>query len=598
MCGFVLARSKNFDFIGALNKASYRGPDFQGIEFIDNFSFGHNRLSIIDLDSRSNQPFIKDNYILLYNGEIYNYKTIRKKLQKEFNSKFNTKGDTEVVLESFKNLGKDCLKLFNGMFSFVIYNTNTKQIFCAVDRLGVKPCYIKVNNDEIIVASESWNMSDKISNQNAKNFLVYGYNPAPYTIYDDVKRIPPGYYAEINSDKNNLKLTKYWSPKDFLGSKKLNYDEFSNTIINSVKLRLESDVDIACFLSGGVDSSLLASILKKELDVNLKYFTIGVKDKRYDESSRAQKIAMELGLDHEIYYFKDEEIQSKLDEYIKNMDEPLGDSSMLPTMLVCEKTSNEFKVVLSADGGDEMAMGYPKYAGVKINLNRSLRINRIIKYFNKKLVESIANFIYKGKFRSDLFIELILNDFDNEEDILSYLSRKISIRKSNLIFNDFKSSNYILNNLNFIENSQSVSDIYNYLSGNILRKVDKASMINSLELREPFLDYRLFELMLSVAENEKMSKTTMKIPLRKKLSEYLSPKIWENPKTGFSVPIDLWIRGTLNERVKNSIDVLDENNIINKNEILKLFNIMIRGDDSDVDFFWNILILGEFISKR
>ena len=376
MCGFVLSKSENFNFIEALNKASYRGPDHQGIQYVDQISFGHNRLSIIDLDSRSNQPFKKDNFILLYNGEIYNYKEIRNQLEKEFNSKFISSGDTEVVLESYRNYGKECLKLFNGMFSFAIYDASKKIIFCAVDRLGVKPCYLKVNKNEIIIASEAWNMSEKISYKNAKNFLIYGYNPAPNTIYEDVQRLQSGHYAEIQTETHKIITKKYWCPESYIKSERLDINNFKNILINSVKLRLESDVDIACFLSGGVDSSLLASILEKELNTKLKYFTIGVKDKRYDESTRAKTIANKLNLDHEVHYFNDEVIKSKLNEYVKSMDEPLGDSSMLPTMLVSEIVSKKFKVVLSADGGDEMAMGYPKYNSIKKNLKRSKKYNR------------------------------------------------------------------------------------------------------------------------------------------------------------------------------------------------------------------------------
>ena len=601
MCGFLVSKSPFFNFQKALNLAEYRGPDYQGSVTYDDIKIGHNRLSIIDLNERSNQPFIIDNFSLVYNGEIYNYKEIREDLELNHKIEFNTSGDTEVLLQSYIVWGKDCLKKFNGMFSFVIFDKKNNKIFSAVDRLGVKPCYYKINHEEIIFGSESYGMSTKLSSKSIESFLTYGYNSPPHTIYEDVMRLSPGTYIEVDTTNHDIILIdKYWdTSSDF--SEKYKNKSLEKLLKDSIKLRLESDVEIAALLSGGVDSSLLASILKDQ-KVKIKYYTIGVPNSELDESKRAKKIASHLNLEHSIYYLNEDDVKKMLNIYCESMDEPLGDSSILPTMFVFKKISEKYKVVLSADGGDEMAMGYPKYFGIKKNISRRKIINLIPFSFMKKIIHKILKIIFKGRMRYDLYLEaLFLNNIDTEEQMLKHLSRKISQEKAYKIFPNKNSSlNYKLQN-DIYQNNQSIqtkSDINNYLSGDILRKVDKASMIFSVESREPFLDYRLFELMLTYPEKKKFNNKKMKIPLRNLLEKFIDKSIWEHKKTGFSVPIENWLRGWLHNDLNKHIDQLSKLNFINKSEVNKLKKKFIDGDNSDTDLFWNIFILGIFIEKN
>ena len=600
MCGFVVSKSSSFDFKTALNLAKYRGPDYQGTVSYQNLKMGHNRLSIIDLNERSNQPFEIDNYSMVFNGEIYNYKEIKKELEIKFDINFRTTSDTEVLLRSFIIWGKDFFKKINGMFSFVIYDKNNDSLICAVDRLGVKPCYFKINENEIVIASECWGMSNKLSSKSVRSFLTYGYNSPPYTIYDDVYRLKPGTFLEIDLNTHEKNIKNYW---DYYNHELMDYDPeyFKKILKDSIKLRLESDVEIAALLSGGVDSTLLASILK-ELNIKIKYFTIGVPNSELDESVRAKKIAKHLKLDHSVHYLNENDVKEMLEKYCCSMDEPLGDSSILPTMFVFKKISENFKVVLSADGGDEMAMGYPKYYGIKKNIIRRKIIQKIPFKYLRVLMHKILKILFNGRMRHDLYLEAIFNKgIDTEEKMLKHLSRKISVEKSKEIFYESsEENNYVLNSSN-IQNKnsiQTISDIGNYLSGDILRKVDKASMVFSVESREPFLDYRLFDYMLSVSEEKKFNNNKMKIPLRDILEDFVPKEIWEHKKTGFSVPIEKWMRTWLLDDIHSSINMLSKLKFIKQDFTLKLLKKFLKGDNSDSDLFWNIFILGKFIKNK
>ena len=594
MCGFVCTNDDNFEFQEALNKAKYRGPDFQDIILDSDIKFGHNRLSIIDISNNSNQPFQKKDMIMVFNGEIYNYRKIRNDLISK-GIKFSSEGDTEVVLEAFLYYGENFLEKLNGMFSFLIYNKKLKTFFCAVDRLGVKPFYYNINNKVFTFASECWGMSKNISKDNAKNFLVYGYNSAPKTIYDDVFKLEPGTILKYNSVSDKASLHKYWKPESYVGENKLNFDQFKVLINDSVKLRLESDVPICGFLSGGIDSTLVAAILQKVHSKKIKYYTIGVHDNDLDESENAKQIAKYLNLDHEVLYFEESQILNIFQECIEKLDEPLGDSSLLPTSLVCRAASKEFKVAISADGGDEMCMGYPKYFGIKKNLFRNTFFKYLTFFIPKSIKIKLLSFILKGRYRADLFTEAIVNNFKSEEELLSHLSRKISVKKSRKLFKS-NSENYI--NYKQRGSTQTINDLYNYLPNDILRKVDKASMSYSLEAREPFLDFRLFEVMLNTKEQEKATKNDFKKPLKKYLSELVPSELWDRPKKGFSIPINPWLRNQLNEKLKSSIKICLDNDLFDKHEIWNIFNDFMKGNDSDADFLWNILILGEFIKAK
>lgn len=592
MCGFVCTNDKNFDVQQLLDKGQHRGPDYTGINIVDGISFGHNRLSILDVDSRSNQPLLKDDLVIIFNGEIYNFRELKNELAQDHGTTFHTEGDTEVLVELYRVYGSQMLSRINGMYSFVIYDKSQCRIFAAVDRLGVKPMYYKIIGDSFLFASESWGMSNKISRENATSFLVYSYLPPPLTIFEDVFKLRPGSAMEINLSSGEHTEYVYWDPTDYNSENELDYNKFKNLLIDSVRLRLESDVPVCAFLSGGVDSSLLASILSKELNVDLKYFTIGVDDKDLDEAEQAGIIAEKLSLDHEVVRFSKNEVLEKFDWCMEHLDEPLGDSSLLPTTLVCEVASKNFKVALSADGGDELSMGYPKYFGVKKSLIRRRRL-KFLKLFPKQALLLIAKVLFQERYRFDLYLESIINsELDSEESMLRHLSRKISVSKERRLF----SSSF--NGYTVSGSNQSISDLRNYLPGDILRKVDKASMSVSLEAREPFLDYRLFEMFLSLKEDEKATINEQKRPLKKLLSEYISRDIWDRPKKGFSVPINDWLRTVLKDRLLNAVNLCVNSDILvakSADELLTEFN---NGNDSDGDFFWNVLILGEFLSRR
>ena len=406
MCGIYLTNKQidEFEFKDNLEQIVSRGPDNLSIKLFDNIYFGHVRLSILDLDVRSNQPMVLNNLIIIFNGEIYNYKILKEEL-KIFGYTFNTDSDTEVILYSYLKWGNDCVRKFNGMFAFCIYDTENKIIFSARDRLGVKPLYYHINDTYFEFCSQLKPIfkNKKVNNKSLTLYYELGYIPSPFSILENVFKLEPGTYLLLNTINNQYHINKYW---DLSQTEIFDYkyqtikNNFFSLLKDSVELRLNSDVPIGTFLSGGIDSALISSISSKLLKTKLNTFTISFDNIKYSEGVIAKKFSSILNTNHHESIFSPNDLLEILPNFIDSFDEPFADSSSLPSLFLSKNTKKKVTVCLSGDGGDESFFGYNQFYWVyifdllrKSKLMYLFNIFKIIKlFYNNKRVEYFSNF--------------------------------------------------------------------------------------------------------------------------------------------------------------------------------------------------------------
>jgi len=416
MCGFVgyIENSQNDFLHSMLEQIKYRGPDSLGT-FKDNINgkhvnLGHVRLSILDTSSLGNQPFISDckKIILVYNGEVYNFKTIREELI-DLGYHFKSNSDTEVILYSYKEWGIKCVDKFIGMFAFAIFDKLKNKLFLVRDRAGVKPLYYYKKDDLLLFGSELkiFHKHSKFSKELNTEVLGYyfqlGYIPTPWTIFKHCFKLQPGHYLEYDITNSTYHIHKYWSLIDFYNEKphlkkteENLLTELEEILIDSCKLRVISDVPVGVFLSGGYDSSLVAAILQKQQKQQIKTFTIGFYEKEYNEASQAKLIAEYLDTNHTEYYCTKDDLLKLFDDLPYFFDEPFADSSAIPTMLVSRIAKKDVSVVLSADGGDEVFFGYSKYFALDLVDKCNLKwFKFILNLFSVKTIKRVNQLLPK-----------------------------------------------------------------------------------------------------------------------------------------------------------------------------------------------------------
>ncbi len=553
------------------------GPDDAGNYIKKELSLGlaNRRLSILDLSPLGHQPMFddKNEIIVVFNGEIYNFQEIKKELE-SLGYKFKSNSDTEVIIYAYKEWGLDCLSRFRGMFAIAIWDQRKEELILIRDRMGVKPLYYYFKDGLFMFASETRaflehpKFKKEISKEGLFLFFRYGYIFYPYSIWQNVYKLEPGSYLIV--DKNGkIKKEKYWDLEQVykkyfeIKDQKLDENELienlEQILIESFKLRLVSDVPVGIFLSGGIDSSTVTALLQKNISQKLKTFTIGFYEDKYDESKWAKKIAEYLGTDHtEIFCSINEalEITPKLPEIY---DEPFGDSSAIPTHLVSKIAREKVKVILSGDGGDEFFGGYDKYWVYRFILEKKF-------LFNEKF-SPLFNLILKLKkedpYRIEKFLKLIKLRSNLEK--FSYISSCFLDDYRELVKNDFlfnKDINFILNNqkLNNLPPVMQwmLTDAKYYLPEDILTKVDRASMAVALETREPLLDHKILEFVAPLPLKYKFTKNSGKYILKKLLAKYIPRELFERPKHGFGIPQNEWLKKELKNLVE---EILSEENV-------------------------------------
>jgi asparagine synthase (glutamine-hydrolysing) len=589
MCGFVGCAGSNINIKtdklnDALDSIIHRGPDDRGVETGDWWCLGFQRLSILDLSQNGHQPMISKsgNTIITFNGELYNYRDIEKILS-NFNIKMKGGSDTEVLLEFYEYLNGDIESLLNkcnGMFSFTIVDKIKGKILLARDRLGVKPLYYSNVDNDLVFGSEIKAIRHLISEHLTLSdsaffsYLRLGFIPSWECIYNEIESLDPGCWAEWGHEERDVKLYKYWMP-DTSERVADNHaiDFFGELLEDATKIRLNSDVPIGIFLSGGIDSGLVASQVKKCAKNNISAHTVRFPGWGNDESLLSQKTADHLGIELKIY---DADIPSisKLVNIISHFDQPFSDPSAIATSLVCEEASKNVSVILSGDGGDESFAGYREYPralkygwidsipdilsnsmGKLISLSRNGKIHNIGERLKlSSCVRSAWTHIYP----SDDSLERLLNSKWTEYDKFNP-----EIMCNNL-------SNY--DNLSPLRKAQ-LGDILLYLPDNVLRKVDRMSMKHSLEVRSPFLDYRMVEFGLSLPSKLKIKGSTGKKILRSLSEERLPIEIQNAEKKGFGIPLEDYFitNNKINPFVKDSIIRLGDTDWFDR---IKLINYM------------------------
>lgn len=594
----------------AISCLKQRGPNADGFYVDKNIGLGHSRLAIIDLDPASNQPFQDPSgrYTLVYNGEIFNYKSLKKDLQLS-GTHFRTESDTEVLLHLLINQGANCLDSLNGFFAFAFYDKLTQKLILARDKYGVKPLYIYKCENYVAFASElkaliGLGIPKKINYDSLFIYLQLTYLPSTNCILKDVYKLKQAHLLKVGKDGKE-DLIKYYTL--FIEEKQDNYEikkQKLETILDSAVLdRLVSDVPVGVFLSGGVDSSII-SLLARRHKPDIQSFSIGFDgDKSFDESSYAENVAQHLKIQHHTFHLTNNILLENVEKMIEYCDEPFADSSAIAVFNLCNQTKKLATVALTGDGADEVFGGYNKHiAEMKIR-NRGILtlIASSFSPFLKHLPESrganIGNALRKVK-KYSRSASLTIQDrywnwccFNSENDALKSLSPFTISKLSKSYFKIFKADKTHQlenNNLNYL----LAADIDMVLEGDMLVKADRMSMANSMELRNPFLDSRVVDFAFTLSEKDKVSGSVAKKILKDTFRPYLPGEVFDRPKRGFEVPLTKWLQNDLSYLISKYLnrELIKEQNIFNAqyiNELIVKLNSL--KPDNSATQIWTVL---------
>lgn len=634
MCGIVgfIAKEQQDKTVNRmLAVQAYRGPDDSGVlsEQINDLyvHLGHNRLSIQDLSSHGHQPFVSDcgEYIIVFNGEVYNFKSLREELEK-LGQKFLSDSDTEVILYAYKTWGISCLEKFIGMFAFSILDKQKEKLFLVRDRAGVKPLYYYDNGKTFIFASElkSFHEHPEFKKELNKEVLPYyfqfGYIPAPHTIFKNTHKLEPGCYLEYNIAPSGnalgvrystFKIIPYWLVDDcyekekFDASEKEILEDLEVLLTDAVEQRMVSDVPVGVFLSGGYDSSLVTALLSKNKNRKLHTYTIGFEDKKYNEAEHAKAIAKHFCTEHTEHYVTQKEMLAKVKTLPFYYDEPFGDSSAIPTMIVSELAKKEVTVALSADGGDEAFCGYSKYfflekfAPIFSNTFKRTVLKSVLNRVNGKQIEWINKHLPKSiqqtnirdkynKFKRAMHTDSLEEMFINASSYVdpSQIDTFLKIEKNTSVYEHFS----MANDLSLLD-KMMLADYKTFMVDDVLTKVDRATMSVSLEGREPLIDHRIIEFMAKVPSELKYKNKQGKYIAREILYKYIPKEMVDKPKAGFQIPLAEWLQSDLKPLVEKYLDIEKlDGEIFNKEEVLTMMQSLYKGDESNVNAIWFILM--------
>lgn len=605
MCGIVgIVSSKEIQekiwLSDAVNSIVHRGPDDFGIEWTNSnkIGFGHRRLSILDLSKAGHQPMsnVSNELLIVFNGEVYNYLELRDELKSKGHS-FNTNTDTEVVMAAYRQWGIDCVSKFNGMFAFALYDKNNQKVFFARDRAGEKPLFYSFINDSIRFGSELKSLfadpkfPRKINRRALDSLLANGYIAGGDCIINGVNKLPPAHAMMFDLNTSDLKIWKYWELPEFDSSINMNevelLDELENLLNDSVKKQLVADVPVGVLLSGGVDSSIVTALASRNVS-NLKTFTVSFPGhNKFDESSHAKLIANHFSTEHTVLPASDVSVNELL-QLAKQFDEPIFDSSMIPTYLVSQLIRKHCKVALGGDGGDELFGGYGHHSRLlwmAENLGKLPVSMRKMAAFTAKSILPIG---FKGR----IWLQSLGEDFANGLPLIASQFEPITRKKLMSNYSDWEliaeniRKSRIPKESNLLQRATRM-DFLNYLPEDILVKVDRSSMLNSLEVRAPLLDYRIIEFAFKKVPHYLKANTIDKKIILKKLTNRLLPDDFDKSrKQGFGIPIGTWIRSNNEWKDFFKEHLIDsDDSIFDKNELSKLLNSHIEGRENTERLF-------------
>jgi len=616
MCGIVGIWSRNRSIDSSAFKRMgdlivHRGPDHQGIYIDSRFNIGllNQRLSIMDLNECSNQPVVSKNgrYVMVFNGEIYNYREIRRYLETR-GIIFNTEGDSEVLVEIFAHEGKRCLERLNGMFGFAVFDKLNGELFVARDRLGIKPLYYYNSNGLFAFTSDLKAFSEcdlvpkVIRHQSIVDFLFYEVIPQPFTIFNNVFKLLPGHCISVDA-AGATSIEKYWEidlhAEKFSESNDLK-DQFREILHKSVQRRIQSDAKVGVFLSGGMDSSAIIS----QMGPDYPAYTIGFKHATNTlDVSRSKLLARKFGLQHNIRIIDIDQLDSFI-SFIDILDEPISITSMIPLVANYSIAKEDgVRVILSGDGADEILGGYRDFH----ELARIQSLNGMLRKiavpglrFSKTLLSQFRSTSRPGKFR-DLYINPWIKLLSMEEDYMRHqyysstrdeemletmLGRKCGVPVDGVIRDIYKDAQF---NLDLLLAGQTLSPLVN----RNLAKIDKTSMANSVEARVPFLDHELVEFTFRLPDVYRVRKKILKDSMENILPE----EIIHDRKRGFNLPLQSWIHKDILPNIDNYLDdeILNRLGLFPKGAIDSLVSVVRDPRRNHGKMLWNVMVLSRWL---
>ncbi|HXB39338.1 MAG TPA: asparagine synthase (glutamine-hydrolyzing) [Bacteroidia bacterium] len=593
----------------------HRGPDNQRFIIEKNFAFAHARLSIIDLSEQSNQPFISQDkrFTIIYNGEIFNYKALREDLKQKGHI-FYTEGDVEVLLNLYKQYDKEALQKINGFFAFVIYDKQADIFFAARDRFGVKPFYYYCDKDYFACASELRvlkHITDckTIDKSALYTYLQLTYTPEKTCILSGTQKLEPGTFLFIENKK--LTKEKYYSVNisaSYSETKNAN-KTFLELLESSVEARMVSDVPVACFLSGGIDSSVITALASKQ-NKNLQTFSVGFKgNTHFDESVYAEIVAKKYKTNHQTFYFTGSEAENEIENFFNSIDEPFADSSAFNVFMLCKKTKSHAKVVLSGDGADELFAGYNKHRAEWMIRHQKTK-TAFIKNSGalSKLFPSSRNGKITDKIRQlqRFSAGAKLNATERYWRWASFYGEKKVANLLKLNSAEKKKADELKNAYTGLisddYNSVLLSDTNLVLPSDMLVKVDRMSMAHGLEVRNPFLDHRLVKFAFLLESKYKIDGKTQKKIIKESCAHLLPDEILHRKKHGFETPVQQWLRGVLKSKVHELLlneDFITHQNLFDFAELKKITAKALSNNPGDTtSVVWALLVFNHWYKKH
>ncbi len=629
MCGItgiyafnMVGRISMVNAANATAALSSRGPDFQDIYNDDKVALGHRRLSIIDPTPEGHQPMwdLGRRYCIVFNGEIYNYKELRRELISD-GVKFQSETDTEVLLNLYIKEGKSCLQKLNGFFAFAIYDFEDKSLFIARDRLGIKPLYFMIDDDRLLFASEmksiiQYGIKKEIDHTALYTYLQLNYIPAPATIFKSVKKLLPGHYLHL-TPQEFINESYYEIPHDKAKYTKLDYEQqklkLAELIENSVQKRLVADVPLGSFLSGGVDSSVIATLAKRHKE-DLHTFSIGFKDEKFfDETEYAQSVAKKIGSEHTVFSLTNADLYKHVNNILDYIDEPFADSSAIAVYILSQETRKHATVALSGDGADELFAGYNKHAAFLKIINGGAAASAVkalqpLWYLLPKSRNNGLTNKFRQLHRFSKGMQMRSQErywswagYASEQAASNLLSQSSRDQLDQEQYKKFKAS--LLKDIPDKEaiNDLLLTDVKLVLPDDMLTKVDRMSMANALEVRVPFLDHEVVEFAFQLPNDSKINGAIRKRIVQDTFKDILPEELYNRPKKGFEVPLLKWFRNEMQHTIKNDLlsdSFIEEQGIFDVNEIKKLKKKLFSSNPGDVHArIWGIIVFQHWWKK-
>jgi asparagine synthase (glutamine-hydrolysing) len=594
---------------------AHRGPDAHGVftNSSHTIGLGHTRLCILDLSASANQPFYSSDgrYVVVFNGEIFNYNKIKDELVTTFDTRFRTTSDTEVIAEGFSRWGTELVKRLEGMFAFAVVDLKTGRLFLVRDRVGKKPLYYTYHHGKLFFASEikaltavpSLRSTLTVNRKSIASFLHLGFIPEPSTIYLNIKKFPAGCVGEIFPG-TELNITRYWSIEERMSANSIseNVESTLHALLeNSVSTRLISDVPVGTFLSGGTDSSLVTAIASKAVSKQLKTFSIAFRESKFDERKYAEGVSTHLKTDHTSYELSETDALDLVEAYLTHFDEPFADTSAIPTMLVSKLARKEVTVALTGDGGDELFQGYGSYAWARRLDNPLWKMGKLpLKVLfdmtgNNRFrrISDLLEPVKYGGIRSHIFSQE--QYFFSQQEVIDEL---LVSGGPSFIF-DYHDPAGLEQRFNPQE-LQALFDFNYYLKDDLLVKVDMASMYYALECRCPLLDHNVVEFAAALDFSFKVRNGQTKWILKEILRKYLPDELVYRHKWGFSIPLAKWLKGDLRYLIDNYLNesVVNSASLVNYGYVDEMKKKFFGGRDYLYNRLWLLIVLHRWWARH